>query len=174
MLLQALRTELNSKSTKFIKPTLQPNQKNRILRIIQDDDIDIEKLSAQAARAFSITWIRQIAPGILEYKPQVLTKYARNIPTSKSTPPLSGCKPKIKIQQNDSDDSDESESENLLEAEELDAEDNNTTQAPTQTPTHSNTSAEKKKMVPKPPPPLTQPPYSTRYSKREQIHRPRR
>ena len=154
MLLTALHKELTSKATKFIKPTMQPNQKNRILRNIQDEDIDFEKLCAQAARAFSVTWVKQIAPGKLEYKPQIPSKYATNIPVStttvKTTPsPLSGRKPPTTIQQEESD---ESESENLLEEEEFDK-----TPASTQTPTRSNTSAEKKMPAIKPPPPFTQP-----------------
>jgi hypothetical protein len=72
---------------------------------IQDDELNFEKLIAQAARAFSIT---------LEYKPQLLLKYVINTPApmtaAKTTPSLlSGRKPIATTTQADSE-----KSENLL------------------------------------------------------------
>jgi hypothetical protein len=79
MVLTALRSELTEKTpSRFIKPTLQQHQKNKMLRNIQDDDTDFEKISTQASRAFSVTWLKQIAPGQLQYRPQLLAKYAIN------------------------------------------------------------------------------------------------
>ena len=73
MVLTALRSELTEKTpSRFLKPTLQQHQKNKMLRHIQDDDTDFEKISTQASRAFSITWLKQTAPGQLQYKPQLL------------------------------------------------------------------------------------------------------
>jgi hypothetical protein len=161
MLLTALRTELSSKTTKFLKPTLQPHQKNRILRTIQDDDTTFDKIIVQAARAFSITWIKQTAPGKLEYKPQILSKYAHNKPTTaknlKTAPsPLSGRKPKPKVTTVEEDASDESDSqsENLLEEEDFTKTDEESINTPTltQTPTHSNTSDDRKMPARKRPP----------------------
>jgi hypothetical protein len=130
MLLTALRRELSAKATKFIKTNLQQHQKNRILRNIQDDDTDFEKISAQASRAFSITWIKQLAPGKLQYKPQILAKYAnnaKNTTTTKKTPPspMSGRKKQKDVQIKDVSDevsnesASESDSENLLEEDPL-------------------------------------------------------
>jgi hypothetical protein len=146
MLLTALRNELTSKATKFLKQTLQQSHKTRILRNVQDDDTNFEKVSAQAAKAFSLTWIKQIAPGKLEYNPLILSRYA--------TKPGRKIQPKATTNDNESD---ESESENLLEEGDFDI-------PSTQTPTRSNISddkkEDKKKPALKPPPPFTQPPDS--------------
>jgi ferredoxin len=87
MLLLALRGELNSKEPKFTKQTLQRNTKNRLLKTLQDEDIDFEKLVVHASKAFSLTWVKQIALGKLIYKPVFLTKYAgtANVPSGHVT-----------------------------------------------------------------------------------------
>jgi hypothetical protein len=156
MVLTALRSELTSKTpSRFIKTNLQPHQKNKMLRTIQDDDIDFEKISTQASRAFSITWVRQIAPGQLQYKPQLLAQYAINQTTQTSAAttkpsPLTGRKTKPTIKSDSSDD--ESDSQNLLESpdeKEID-----------QTPTTSNIATadqDQTKPAPHTPPPMTQP-----------------
>jgi hypothetical protein len=77
MLLLALRGELSSKEPLFTKQTLQRNTKNRLLKTLQDEDIDFEKLVVHASKAFSLTWVKQIAIGKLLYKPAFLTKYAK-------------------------------------------------------------------------------------------------
>ncbi len=151
MVLTALRSELTSTNTsRFLKPTLQQHQKNKMLRHIQDDDTDFEKISTQASRAFSVTWVKQTSPGQLQYKPQLLAKYAINqtIKTSAAAnkpSPLTGRKkpppPKTEASSDD-------ESEDLLmEEEEID-----------QTPTTSNiaTPEQDKKPTPFTPPLLTQ------------------
>jgi uncharacterized caspase-like protein len=85
MLIRALRGELSSREPKFVKQTLNKNATNRILKSLQDEDISIEKVTSQAARAFSLTWVKQIAPGKLQYKPQFFSKYARIIETLRIT-----------------------------------------------------------------------------------------
>jgi hypothetical protein len=67
------------------------------------EDTNFEKNSAQALQAFSITGVKQIAPGKLQYKPQILAKYAQ-LPTIKieNKPPaplysVTNNKPKPKI-----------------------------------------------------------------------------
>ena len=150
MVLTALRSELTSTNTsRFIKPTLQQHQKNKMLRHIQDDDTDFEKISTQASRAFSITWLKQTSPGQLQYKPQLLAKYAINQTTKTSAAankpsPLTGrTKPLPKTE----DSSDDESEDLLLEEEEID-----------QTPTTSNiaTPEQDKKPAPFTPPLLTQ------------------
>jgi hypothetical protein len=76
MLLTALRTELRSNEANYIKQTLQKNIRNRILRSLQDDNIEFEKLIVNASKAFSLTWVKQVALGKLQYKQTFLTKYA--------------------------------------------------------------------------------------------------
>jgi ferredoxin len=85
MLLLALRGELNSKEPKFIKQTLQQNTKNRFLKTLQDEDIEFEKLVVLASKAFSLTWVKQIALGKLLYKPTFLTKYTAHFAQPKVT-----------------------------------------------------------------------------------------
>jgi hypothetical protein len=150
MLLTALRTELSSKTTKFIKSTLQQHQRNRIIRTIQDEDTDFEKLSAQASRAFSITWIKQTAPGKLQYKPQILSKYAKN---AKSITTKDVNKPTASQQiLNKESSSSESESENLLASSDDEEE-----QATEDTPTPLRTNVSTLEQTPKQTPLLTQP-----------------
>jgi hypothetical protein len=107
MLLTALRKELNTKTSNFIKSTLPQHQRYRILRNIQDEETDFDKLSAQASRAFSITWIKQTAPGKLQYKPQVLAKYAstkKKTKTAQKPPaPLPGRKQQATTRDEQSD-----------------------------------------------------------------------
>jgi hypothetical protein len=120
MLLTALRKELNTKTSKFIKSTLPQHQRNRILRNIQDEETDFDKLSAQASRAFSITWIKQTAPGKLQYKPQVLAKYASTKKKTKTAPkppaPLPDRKQQKTTREEPSNSESEDSSKNLLES----------------------------------------------------------
>jgi hypothetical protein len=122
MLLTALCKELNTKTSKFIKSTLPQHQRNRILRNIQDEETDFDKLSAQASRAFSITWIKQTAPGKLQYKPQVLAKYASTKKKTKTAPkppaPLSGRKQRTTSREEPSDSDSDDSSKNLLKSSE--------------------------------------------------------
>ena len=82
MVLTALRSELTSKNTsRFLKPTLQQHQKNKMLRHIQDDDTDFEKISTQASRAFSVTWVKQTSPGQPPSYPLLPVQYALHTTT---------------------------------------------------------------------------------------------
>jgi hypothetical protein len=75
MLLTALYVELASRDTKFTKTTLvqQTNARNCILRTIQDDDIEFDRLKVRALKAFSLTLVKQTAPRKLQYKQPFLS-----------------------------------------------------------------------------------------------------
>jgi hypothetical protein len=75
MLILALRGELTSREPKFLKQTLNKHASSRILKILQDEDISLEKLISQAAKAFSLNWVKQ-NKGKLQYKQQFFSKYA--------------------------------------------------------------------------------------------------
>jgi hypothetical protein len=63
----ALHGELNSKEPKFTKQMLQKNTRDQLLKTLQDEDIDFEKLVVHMSKAFSLTWVKQIALGKLLY-----------------------------------------------------------------------------------------------------------
>jgi hypothetical protein len=115
----------------------------------------------QASRAFSMTWLKQTAPGQLQYKPHVLAKYAINQTIKTSTAatkssPLTGHKKTVPKSESSADDN--STSENLLDSHEEEIEEID------QTPTTSNVAtAEQDQKTPAPymPPTMTQQPVES-------------
>jgi hypothetical protein len=96
MLIRAIRGELTSKDPKFLKQTLNTNARNRILKSIQDEDISLTRLTTQASRAFSLNWVKQLAPGKLQYKPLFFSKYARILEPASTKIPTKTKQPLVK------------------------------------------------------------------------------